>query len=150
MIIRKAKIEDCKKLDYFLTLLVRDEKQYDDSIDEFFAVINYYENFVNDLDKCLLVATNNDEIVGYIYGYKQEKDPTSYKTEYLLDALYVMDNYRNQGIGTALINEFKTWCLENNGTDINVNVCSKNKDAKNLYQSNKFEVIKEIMTLKIK
>ncbi len=150
MLIRRAEKEDCNKLDELLTLLIRDEKQYDDSIDDFFAVIGYYENFINDLDKCLLVAVDNEEIIGYIYGYKQDKDPTSSKSEYLLDALYVIDNYRNQGIGKSLINEFKKFCVENNATHINVNVCSKNIGAKTLYQSNDFETTKETMTLKLK
>lgn len=150
MLIRKAIKEDCNKLDELLTLLIRDEKQYDDSIDTSFFVIGYYENFVNDSNKCLLVALDNEEIVGYLYGYKQEKDPTSDKLEYLLDALYVINNYRNQGIGKSLINEFKKFCLENNATHINVNVCSKNITAKSLYENNNFVTTKEIMTLELK
>ena len=150
MLIRKANIEDCNKLDELLTLLIKDEKQYDDSINGFFAVIGYYENFVNDQDRCLLVALDNNEIVGYIYGFKQEKDPTVEKEEYLLDALYVLENYRNKGIGKSLIQEFKAWCEGLNATNINVNVCSKNETAKALYKENNFITVKETMTLKIK
>ncbi len=147
--IRKAKIEDCNKLDDLLTLLIRDEKQYDDSIDGLFAVIGYYENFVSDPNRCLLVSDDNG-INGYIYGFKQESDPTSSKVEYLLDALYVVEDYRNKGIGKALIEEFKTWCIENGATNINVNVCSKNEIAKILYKNNNFVTTKETMTLKLK
>lgn len=148
--IRKAKLEDCDKLDQLLTLLIRDEVQYDKTIDPGFMVIKFYENFVNDPNRCLLVAEENNEIVGYLYGFKQQKDPVSDKKEYLLDALYVDPNYRHQGIGSALIDEFKTWCLESNATCITVNVCSENKEAKELYKNNNFVTTKETMIMELK
>lgn len=149
MLIRKAKLEDCSKIDNLLTLLIRDEKQYDDSIDSFFTVIGYYENFVNDPNRCLLVAENNDEIIGYIYGFKQEQDPTSSKIEYLLDALYVKEEYRKQEVASLLIQEFKKWCKEKKATCINVNVNSQNTKAKNLYQKENFVTVKETMSTEL-
>ena len=148
--IRKAKLEDCDKLDQLLTLLIRDEVQYDKTIDPGFMVIKFYENFVNDPNRCLLVAEENNEIVGYLYGFKKQKDPVSDKKEYLLDALYVDPNYRHQGIGSALIDKFKTWCLESNATCIMVNVCSENKEAKELYKNNNFVTTKETMVIELK
>ena len=150
MIIRKAKLNECDVLDHLLTLLIRDEKQYDSSINPTFTIIGYYENFVNDVDKCLLVAEEDNKIIGYLYGFKKEKDPVCEKNEYLLDALYVTQEYRNKNVASMLINEFKSWCLNEGATCISVKVCSENKTAKELYKKKSFKTFAEIMMMELK
>ena len=68
MIVRKANMNDVKKLNWFLTLLIRDEKKYDDSINTDFVVTNMYENYIEDNNRITLVAEENDNIVGYLHG----------------------------------------------------------------------------------
>lgn len=51
-------------------------------------------------EKCF-VATVNDEIVGYIYGFVVPSRLT------LPQFLYVKDTYRKQGIGAALLKHFE-------------------------------------------
>ena len=76
MIIRKANYDDVKILNKFLTLLIRDERQYDQGIDENFIVTNMYENYIEDSNKLLIVAEENKQVVGYLYGIIKPTDDT--------------------------------------------------------------------------
>lgn len=109
MIVRKAKKGDVSELNHLLTLLIHDEKKYDANINLDFFVTNMYENYVEDSEKCILVAEEQQEIFGYLYGYKKEKDATTLLSEARLDALYVREEYRHQGVVNALLVSFKTW-----------------------------------------
>ena len=149
MIIRKATLDDAKTLNEFLTLLIKDEKQYDSGINENFIVTNMYENYIEDPDKMIAVAEENDKIVGYIYGYIKSNDGVYLYATVKLDALYVDPNYRNRGIATSLIDYFKNWTIEQNLNDIEISVCSRNNAAKSLYNKLGFITTKEIMINKI-
>ena len=149
MIIRKAKIKDAKSLNNLLTLLIRDEKQYDNNIDENFVVTNMYENYIEDPKRCILVAEDNEKIIGYIYGYLNDADPTLNNRLALLDALYVDENYRKQGIADSLIKNFKEWVISNNVKIIEVGVCSENINAKHLYNKHGFNTVKETLICEI-
>ena len=107
MIIRKASLEDVKTLNWLLTLLIRDEKKYDNNINENFTVTNMYENYIYDENKIILVAIEEGKIAGYIYGYIIEPDAILNNKIAKLDALYILEEYRNKGIASNLINEFK-------------------------------------------
>lgn len=150
MEIRNAKLEDAKELNWLLTLLIRDENQYDANIDEKFVVTNMYENYIEDRNRCILVAEKNHEIVGYLYGYKKGNDNTIHLQEAKLDALYVKEEHRNQHIADALIIEFKKWVKEQNISFVDVGVCSLNKKAKKLYSKHHFLTIKEELRCEIK
>ena len=148
MLYRKALINDAKYLDNLLTMLIQDERQYDNSIDENFVVTNFYQNYIEDNTKLLYLAEENNEIVGYIYGYFK-KDDTNQNNIAYLDALFIKNEYRHQGIANKLIEELKKWAIKNNCTNIEVNVCSQNIKAKNLYLKNNFYSFKETLNCKI-
>ena len=149
MIIRKANYNDVKTLNNFLTLLIRDEKQYDSGINENFVVTNMYENYIEDSNKLIIVALENDNIVGYLYGIINSSDDTYKYIIAKLDALYVCDNYRNKGIATSLIEHFKKWAISKNAKKIEVNVWSNNIKAKRLYEKNDFKTTSETLTIDI-
>ena len=69
--IRYAKLEDAKLANSLLTKLIRDEKQYDNNINENCVVHRLYENLILDEDNCLLVAEHSNKLVGYLYGFLQ-------------------------------------------------------------------------------
>ena len=150
MKIRKAQMEDAPRLNFLLTLLIRDEKQYDESINENFVVTNMYENFINDPKRILLVAEEYEKIIGYLYGYIIEGDEVQTKSIAKLDALFVEEDYRKMGTAENLIDHFKVWVINHNITGIVVNVCSANYKAKSLYQKKGFKTSKETMSLEIK
>ncbi len=147
MLIRKADYNDVKKLNEFLTLLIKDERQYDLGINENFVVTNMYENYIEDSYKLLIVAEENNEIVGYLYGIIKPNDETYKYITAKLDALYIVNNYRNRGIATSLIKYFKKWAISKNAHKIEVNVWSNNIQAKRLYEKNNFKTTSETLTL---
>ncbi len=150
MIIRKASYNDVETLNNFLTLLIRDEKQYDPGINENFTVTNMYENYIEDSNKLLIVAEENKKVVGYLYGTIKPKDDTYKYTIAKLDALYIDSNYRNKKIATSLIENFKKWAIEKNAHKIEVNVLSNNIKAKRLYEKNNFKTVSETLNITIK
>ena len=149
MKIRIAEPKDAERLNAFLTLLIRDEKQYDDGINENFVVTNMYENFIGDPKRIILVAEEDEKIIGYLYGFIIDSDEVETKKIAKLDALYVEENVRKKGIAESLINIFKDWVIDNNISKIEVNVCSDNYKAKSLYQKKGFKTTKETMALEI-
>ena len=147
MIIRKANYDDIKILNQFLTFLIQDERQYDTGIDENFVVTNMYENYIEDSNKLLIVAEENNQIVGYLYGIIKPNDDTYKYIIAKLDALYIDNNYRNKGIATSLIEYFKKWAISKGAHKIEVNVWSNNINAKRLYEKNNFKTVSETLTI---
>lgn len=142
-LIRKARMEDAPALNELLTLLIKDEKKYDDNVNENCTINNFYENIINSDKKIVLVATCQSEIVGYLFGYIIDDGNTYLVKKAKLDALYVISKHRSQGIGANLIKEFKNWCLNNSVKTIEVTVLKNNKTAENLYIQNGFQDYKK-------
>ena len=137
IIIRKATKEETNIADNFLTKLIRDEKKYDDNINENIVINNYYENYIDKDNTCLLFALIDNKIVGYIYGFVKNDGDTVINKVALLDALYVDIEYRKLGVATTLINEFKNWSKDI-ANSIEVNVCYQNESAVKLYKKHNF------------
>lgn len=146
---RLAKEEDAKTLNWLLTLLVRDEKKYDDSIDETFVVTSMYEYYINDKTRFIMVALDDDKIVGYLYGFISNPNDAYQERVAKLDALFVREEYRHMGIAKHLITLFKEWVSDNDIKLMEVSVCSANTFAKKLYLELGFNPFKEILIGKI-
>ncbi len=76
-------------------------------------------NDADDIKEPLYVATDNNEIIGYIFGhYYTVENKTSYielgEKCFMIDELYVLPEYRSQGVGRELFrrieNEVKNSC----------------------------------------
>lgn len=147
--IRKAKIEDAKIINSFLTKLINDEKKYDDNINENCIVCKLYENLIEDTQNCILVAEVDKKIIGYLYGYIKNNGDAYINNVAQLEAMFVEKEYRKIGIGNKLITRFKKWSKEQNVKYIELKVCNNNDSAISLYKKNNFEGIKTIMSLKL-
>ena len=145
--IREANINDAKVLDNLLSLLIQDERKYDDSISPFLIILDYYKNYISKKGHLFYVYEINNEIVGYIYA-KIKNDGTQVRESAIIDALYVKEEYRHQQVATKLlektINDIKSISIN----DIEISVMSANTDAKNLYEKFGFYTYKETMKLK--
>ncbi|MBR1416319.1 MAG: GNAT family N-acetyltransferase [Bacilli bacterium] len=145
MIYRKANIKDAKEVDSLLTKLIADERQYDPKC-ELVIVKDYYINFIEDSNKYLFVCEDNNNIVGYIYSIIEEDNAK-------IDALFVLEEYRNKGIATKLIEDFISYAKDNNIKQITINVLSNNLKARKLYlkyfKPYKKENNKETLLLKV-
>ena len=138
MLIRISDEINANECDELLTKLIQDEKQYNAFINENFIVKDYFKNVVKDEQNILLGYKENKEIVGYIY-FKFVKDEEAFG--YLIDGLYVEEEYRNKGIAKSLIEEGLRIIKEKDIDFIDINVMSKNETAVYLYKSFGFEIL---------
>lgn len=132
MIKEVKSIVDANKCDELLTQLILDERKYNPSIDEDIVITDHFNKMLDDKNIVLLAYYLNEEIVGYILIRKTDKNTC------LLDGLYVLEKYRNQGIGTSLLNESINKCKELDAKYVNINVMEKNEIAKNIYKKMNF------------
>ena len=127
MIIRVLDDKRANICDGLLTELIQDERQYDNSIDKDFIVKDYFVNVIKNDDNILLCYEDNEKIKGYIYLKPIENG-------YLIDGLYVDEQYRNNGIASELMEEALN-ILSNKGINhIDINVLFQNKSAIDLYK----------------
>lgn len=138
MLIRVLDEINANNCDVLLTKLIQDEKQYNAFINENFIVKDYFKNVIKDEQNILLGYEENEKIVGYIY-FKFIKDEDG--SGYLIDGLYIEEEYRNKGIAKSLIEEGLKIIKEKGIDFIDINVMSKNEIAVNLYKSFGFEIL---------
>lgn len=148
-IIRKLEIQEVEYANSFLTKLIKDEKKYDENINDKCVVKECYENMIDVDTNCILVAVCDSKIVGYLYGFIMDTGDAYIFNTAKLEAMYVDGTYRLNNIGFSLIEAFKKWCVAKNVKYIELSVCVGNDAAKKLYLKNDFTVTKEIMTLKL-
>lgn len=148
--IREAISEDIKEINNMLTALIQDEKQYDENINENYLVENYYEQFLEKKDSCIIVAKNErNNIMGYGFGFI-----VNYGTVYdnkvsQLDAIYIKPKYRKRGIAKKIVQHFTKWSKDNKVSYIELKVCKNNSSAINLYENEGFCTAKTILKKKI-
>lgn len=133
MIKEVKNIEDANRCDELLTELILDEKKYNDSIDETIIIKDHFSKMLDDETVILLAYYIKKEIVGYILIRKTNKKTC------LLDGLYVLEQYRNKGIGNSLLNEAIDRCKKLKIKYIDINVMKKNEIAKYIYKKLGFE-----------
>lgn len=148
-VVRKAELKDTKDANNLLTLLIRDEKQYDPSINENCVISRFYEDMISNDSNILLVAEIDNEIIGYLYGYIVDNGNTYLDKVSKLDALYIIKEYRKNKIATKLINEFKSWSLKNGVKYIELQVLNDNTSAVSLYKKEGFRSFKSTLINKI-
>ena len=151
MIIKKvSSIEEAKECDKLLTMLIQDEKKYNENTKDDYIVDNWYSSFIDKDDSQLFIAVDDNEIVGYIYvKIITTSDSSDISTEASISGIYVKENYRRQGIGTKLINEAKKWCINKGVTYLKLNVLEGNRIALNLYKKLGFNDFSRVLRNKL-
>lgn len=148
IMIRKVEtLEEANKCDELLNKLILDEKKYDDTINENFVVNNYFSKMINNENNILLIDIIDDKIIAYVFAKKIYDE--SIDIGYLIDGLYVEQEYRNRGIAKNLINEIIKICENNNASYIDINVIYNNALAKKLYKSLEFNELKLTLRKKL-
>lgn len=131
MIIRIIEEKDAKVCDELLTKLIRDESKYDKLISKDFKVQDYFKNVIKDRNNILLGYIIDNQIIGYTYLKYLANDN---KKGYLIDGLYILENYRGQGYAKKIL-KYALNLLENKSLDfIDINVLGANEKARNLYK----------------
>lgn len=92
-------------------------------------------------DHLLLVATYNAKVIGWIHAFKAIYIESQPFIE--IGGLVVDENYRGKGVGKALINEVKNWCLQKEVYSLRLRTNSKRTEAHQFYQHLGFLEIKQ-------
>ena len=139
MIIRVLDDKRANACDQLLTKLIQDERQYDNYIDEGFVVKDYYRNAIKDKKNYLLCYEEDNIIKGFIYLKYTENE------RYIIDALYVEEEYRNNDIASKLIDEVLKILNDLKVEYVDINVIIDNKIAYHLYKSFGFKDFKVVL-----
>jgi ribosomal protein S18 acetylase RimI-like enzyme len=146
-IIRKAKETDfANLLDLSLLLTDKEFKEYDKTLKpEWLSEEEgrqYLNEHISQENKCALIAEFNGKLIGYLLGEITPKDEYVYRkiNSYAeLSELFVLDEHRNKGTGSFLMNAFVNWCKEKSVEKIKVEVMKQNYSGINFYNKNGFD-----------
>ena len=127
---------ECDKL---LTKLINDERNYNDLIPENYVVKDYFKNVILNNKNILLYYEEKAKVVGYVFfKYIENEDGKGY----IIDGLYVEENYRNKGVAKLLIKSGLEAVKSSKNDFIDINVMYNNKIAIKLYESFGFEIFR--------
>ena len=134
-IIKAKTKEDCKICDEFLSKLISYEAGLDGIINKNVNVSGPCENNIKQ-DDVFVAYAKAEKPAGYVFGYRQFNKGKIYNTNILvLEALYVDENFRKQGVGKLLLNAFENWA-KNKYVDyvIEITYIASNENAKRFYE----------------
>ena len=90
----------------------------------------------------LFVATAGDRTVGFISGELRQGSPTFLpKTWASVDDVFVEPEYRNRGMGRALLQSVKSWAQEKGADGISLQVAAANSRGRKFYEDLGFREI---------
>ena len=151
MIIEKVNnINDAKKCNELLTKLLISESKYDKNLRNDYIITNYFENKYQNEDNILLIAKQEENVIGYAYCKINELPggPIISKVT-LLDGIFVEEKYRKQKIATKLINECKNWSTKIGATYFEIKVTKENINALKLYEQIGFKDFEHKMRIQL-
>jgi len=143
ILIRRANIDDLENIQKLnQKLFEMEHAKYDDSLNLTWTLgelgKEYFTKMIT-IEKTF-VACDEEKIIGYLAGSVRIK--LTYITSKVaeLENTYVENEYRRQGIGTELINEFKKCCKDEKVESIIVTASSSNDNAISFYKKNGFDM----------
>lgn len=146
MVIRNAIRSDGVALDALLTKLIRDETQYDPNLSPEVVIKDNYAERIEE-GSGAFVAEEDGNIVGYLYGFLYQIPGMMLRPVAIMDALYVEEAYRGQGIARELFQRFREFAEEGHADRIELKVLSDNTKAMALYEALGFCEKKKYMEL---
>ena len=146
-VIRDAVKEDAARVDELLTELIRYETRFDKNLNKEYTVISNYIKVIGLDGHKLLVVETEGKIVGFLYGFIYQIPGMFARPVALLDALYVLEEYRQNGCAGALFLQFKQFAHDNHANSIELKVISENLNALHFYEKLGFCESKKYMQL---
>ncbi|PJA39035.1 hypothetical protein CO180_01700, partial [candidate division WWE3 bacterium CG_4_9_14_3_um_filter_41_6] len=105
----------------------------------------YFTHIINGKVSDVFLAEVEDEIVGYLSAFVRPLSSWRPVTIAELDSMFVLGDFRSQGIGKGLVEHFMKWAKEKNVEYVSVNAFSKNERALAFYTSCGFEQYSETL-----
>ena len=148
---RPARVEDLPILYEFEQGIIEAERPFDPTLKD--GHINYYDlkELIESDDAEVLVAEVNSKIVGS--GYVKIKKASSYRTYThfaYVGFMFVLPEFRRNGISQMIIKKFKTWAKQRDLNEIQLDVYCENRIAVAAYEKIGFKQHLVEMRMEIK
>jgi ribosomal protein S18 acetylase RimI-like enzyme len=146
MKIIKARLEhkeELKKLniefDRFLNESIRTEfqRKVASSVDYSRSVEEEISRFLGD-DVHTLIAIDQEAVIGYITGEIRLRPSKNYNSYGYIEDIFILESYREEGIGKLLIEEMRKYFVANDCKYISLPCNFLNREAINFYKKNDF------------
>lgn len=116
---------------------------------DFSTTLEFVKGFLQDSNAQVLLAELNDRIIGLVHFSRNEQaqHPIKVARSYVsVSSLMVQEEYRHQGIGSALMREVHDWAEKQGIHDIELHVYEFNKQALNFYEKFGYHTASRRMT----
>lgn len=90
-------------------------------------------DFLKNDSNIFLIALFNNDIAGFIYGYRLQRPETN-RSKFFIYEIEVFNKHRKKGVGTSLINFFNNIAKEHKGISTFVLTNKSNVGACKLYE----------------
>lgn len=97
----------------------------------------YFTDMLN--NEIVYIALAEDKIIGYLAGCINIQHSYVTKSLVEVDNMFILEDYRKYGIGSKLMNEFKSYCIQNSIEELKVTASAKNNNAIKFYKKNGFD-----------
>ncbi|WP_230038254.1 GNAT family N-acetyltransferase [Chryseobacterium sp. Bi04] len=150
MTTREAKEEDLKILLEFEQGIVSAERPFNITLID--GEIHYYDltHFIKSPDAILIVAEENNEIIGSGYALIKKAGSYYYKFEKYayLGFMYVKPEYRGKGVNKVITDELISWAKARDISEVRLDVYAENESAVKAYEKAGFEP--HLLTMRLK
>lgn len=111
---------------------------------------DYFAHYLEKEDCVILLAETEDEdVVGYLAGFVKPDARWRPVKSGELDSMFVLKEYRSQGVGTMLVEKFKKWLAPFKVTHIAVTAFTQNERALSFYKKQGFEDFSQTLEMKL-
>jgi ribosomal protein S18 acetylase RimI-like enzyme len=154
MKIREAKIDDVHKIFNLIDKLM----DYHLKLDDYYKLLSssediykeYFENLIKSDNSLVLVVEDNGVIVGFLAGKIENRPPVfEVKRRGWIDSIFVLEDYRVQGIGKELTRKMLEWFKRRGISYVELSVDSRNEIGQEVWKTLGFKTWKKMMKIKI-
>lgn len=138
MIIRKATLEDTDALIPLYNGSLRNMAQLQpQQYREVPQDVAFVQQGILSPDGDILVAEKDGKIIGLVSVFVQETKPYAFRVQHKwcdLDTLYVDENHRGKGVGTALFQAAWQWAMQRGLSSLQLMTLGENINARRFYE----------------
>lgn len=153
MEIRSAKLNDIPDIcglynEFYIYNAIQQPQYYKEAIE----TGRYPKSVIENDSEEIYVAVDGSAIIGLIHISEEKTPPfdcfVKYKFATIVD-LFVLDNFRNKGVGGQLLEAAKQWAKLRGLDYIELNVLSENINGIQFYEHKEFNMVSQIMRYKL-
>ena len=140
MVVRRASLADVKTLRLFEQGVIATERPFDSTLKN--GLIHYYdlEAMIAADHIEILVAELHNQLIGSGYARIEEAKPyLQHKKHAYLGFMYVIPECRGKGVNQKIIEALKQWAIQQNITELRLDVYNDNLPAIKAYEKTGFK-----------